>query len=77
MEDRLYLNDCLNMLAAIQILSIIIWTGVSKKLDTHEVQKIRHPRGARIRHPRGAKIRHPRGVKIRHPRGAFTIDDHQ
>ena len=40
MEDRLYLNDCLNMLAAIQILLIIIWTGVSQELDTYEVQKL-------------------------------------
>ena len=40
MEDRLYLNGCLNMLAAIQILLIIIWTGVSQKLDTHKVHKL-------------------------------------
>ena len=36
-EDRLHLNNCLNMLAVTQILSIIILTSISKKLDTHEV----------------------------------------
>ena len=40
MEDRLYLTDCLDMLVAIQILSIIIWTDVFQKLDTHEVQEL-------------------------------------